>query len=468
MPASRVASSTLNMHSRRIADITLTSGHKSSPSQSSRPRVSSVSASGLLLPSQASNFIGVSRSRSSRHVDINNTSATDNQIIRITCGQIFQALNGASDSLNGETLRQLCAEILASSEDAIKLKIVANPSQENDTNIPSIPAVQPSPRTEMQRVPENVSLKEAINHRMAAVVEKEINSSTRQNNSYDMFLNICDPDLMADKKEIRQNYIAFKRSDSNVPFMMFVYLCELFFMGTGFFVSSTNMHTYRQYPTAILSIIFGILASLCLLWVTLNRVVFLSYHYNVVLLQRYHKFVERLFKSPYGQWPDNGAVLFVVLSTGFYLVNIVLMDLCDPGVAAYIGLNKHAACDSPPPESFVKTMISIIVLQIVAQGVSRTALVCSWIICIIAVNTSIYLSDSGSYAWMNLLLFFIICISYELERQPLRQFINTTKAIVAGEVAAELRLQLAAYKTLQASQALESKRSLVRYLLSIA
>ena len=109
-------------------------------------------------------------------------------------------------------------------------------------------------------------------------------------------------------------------------------------------------------------------------------------------------------------------------------------------------------------------MVSITVLQIIARGVSRLTLVCSWIICIVAVNTSIHLSHNGSYVWMNLLLLFILCVSYELERQPLRQFIKTTKAIVAGEVAAELRLQLAIFKTLQTSEALESKRSLVRFL----
>ena len=348
----------------------------------------------------------------------------------------------------------------------------------------------------MQRVPSIRSLKEAINHRLAEVVENEINPSPRQDNSnideprlfptnnvldlfgklpndegqYDVFLNICDPDLMADRQVIGQNYLAFKRSDSNVPFMMFFFLCGAFFMGTGY-VWSTNMHTYRQYPTAILSIIFGIFASLCLLWVTLNRVVLLSYHYNIVSLQRFHKTVEKLSNSPYGRWPDNGAILFVVLSTGFYLVNIVLMDLCDPDMVVNNGLNNHVACSSsvePPPESYLLSMVSIIVLQIVARGVSRTAVMCSWIICVVAVNTSIYLSDSGSYGWMNLLLFFILCISYELERQPLRQFIKTTKAIVAGEMAAELRLQLAVNRTLQASQALESKRSLVRYLLCMA
>ena len=453
----------------------------------SHPRKNNVSATGpISTPQSPQRSVNLRHSRSSRRIDINNITATESQIIRITCGQIFQALNGASDALNGDMLHHLCAEILVFSEDAIHTKI------SDTTTIPSRPN-KASPRMDMRRVP-GTSPKEVINHRMAEMVDKAANSLPRQDYSntesnlfltknafdlfaklpndegqYDMFLNICDPDLMADQQQIRRDYLAFKRSDSNVPFMLFFYVCGAFFMGTGY-VWPNDMHTYHQYPTAILSIIFGILASFCLLWITLNRVVFLSFQYNIVCLQRFHKFVVNLYNSSYGQWPDNGAILFAALSTGFYLVNIGVMDLCDPDMVVNNEKNNHVACVSsvePPPESFVLTMISIVVLQLVARGVSRIALVCSWITCIVAVNTIIYLSHSGSYVWMNLLLLFCLCISYEFERQPLRQYIKTTKAFVAGEVAAELRKQLAAYEVLQASQALESKRSLVCCLLYV-
>ena len=244
---------------------------------------------------------------------------------------------------------------------------------------------------------------------------------------------------------------------------MLFFVFGAYFMGTGY-VWSNDVHTYQQYPTAILSVLFGILASFCLLWITLNRVVFLSFQYNIVHLQQFHEFVVNLYDSSYGQWLDNGTILFASLSTGFYLVNIALMDLCNLQMVDSTGLNHHVACvpyGDPSPESFVLTMISIIVLQLVARGVSRMTLVCSWIFCIAAVNASLYLSHSDNYVWMNLLLLFCLCISYEFERQPLRQYIKTRKAIVEGEVAAELRQQLATYETLQASQALESKRSMV-------
>ena len=341
-----------------------------------------------------------------------------------------------------------------------------------------------------KRLKDDASLVGSIQLRMAKVVEKEVvptphnvpvsilpltknifdllTKLPNDNGQYDMFLNICDPDLMIDKQVFRKDYLFFKRSDSNVPFMILFFVSSAFFMGTGYFWSN-NLHTYHQYPTAALSIVFGFLASFCLLWITMFRVVFLSFQYNIFHLQRFYDFVVKMYHSSYGQWLDNGTILFASLSTGFYLVNIVLMDLCDPEMVVNndAGMNHHVGCDlyvEAPPESYILTMIIIIVLQLVARGVNRTILVCSWIICIVTVNASIYISHSGNYVWMNLLLLFCLCISYEFERQPLRQYIKTTKAIVDGEVAAVLRQQLADYESLQASQALESKRSLVGYL----
>ena len=106
-------------------------------------------------------------------------------------------------------------------------------------------------------------------------------------------------------------------------------------------------------------------------------------------------------------------------------------------------------------------MIIILIVQIAARGVTCFAIVCSWVICLVAINTSIYLSNSGSYVWMNLLQALIMIVSYELERQPLRMFIKTIKAVEAGEVAAKLKLRLAALETVQADEALKAKCSLV-------
>ena len=414
----------------------------------------------------------------------NNVSASKASVIRIICGQIFQNLYDASDTLNEEMLQQLSIEIIKCSQDAIKRKL-AKPSADN-VNIKSN-------KKQSLPVESNRSLKNAINERMANVVEKEdysraplrpvreqlspkkyngplslfnlITKLPDDEGQYDVFLNICDPNLMTNQQQLRRDYIAFKRSDSNVPFMLFCLLFGLFAVVEGL-VWSNELKTYRDYPTAALSILFALLAAISFLMVILHRVALLSFRYNIVSLQCYHEYVTKLYDSSYGQWPDNSTIVCAALATGFYLINIVVMDLCDPNMVVNVGKNSHVSCNSfvePPPESFVFTMTMILLLQIAARGVGRIALVCSWSICFVAINTSIYLSNSGSYLWMNLLQSLLVFVSYELERLPLRQYIKTTRAVEAGELNAKLKVRLAAYETLQAAEALKAKCSLVHY-----
>ena len=232
-------------------------------------------------------------------------------------------------------------------------------------------------------------------------------------------------------------------------------------MGTSF-AWFNDMSMYREYPTAALSIVFAIISAISYFWVLLNRIIFLSYRYNIVGLQKYHDYVTKFYDSSYGQWPDNMTIVCTALATGFYLINIVLMGWCDPDIV--VNVNQHHGCVTfiePPPESYIFTMIFVLLVQIAARGVSRIALVCSWIICFVSINVSMYLSKSGSYVWINVLQMLILCASYELERQPLRQFIKTLKSIEDGEMAAKLKVRLAAYETLQASDALKAKCSLV-------
>ena len=422
-------------------------------------------------------------SKSEHNVSVPASKAS---VIRIICGQIFQELYDASDALNDEHLQQLSAELTKYSQDAIKRKSARRRSSKEDSS---------SKKHSFPRMlSDEGSLQKAINERMANVVEKEENirmplrsiheveqiSSKRRKGSrsalylitklpdedggYDVFLNISDQNLMTDSQQLRRDYVAFKRSDSNVLFMLFCILLAILAMGTGI-VWSSDINTYREYPTATMSVIFAVLTVVSLSWVTLNRIALLSFRYNIVCLQWYHKYVTKLYELSYGQWPDNSTNICAALAAGFYLVNIVLMNICNPEMEVHVGMNNHHACDSfsgPPPESFVFTMVIVLLLQIAARGVSRMALVCSWIICFIAINMTIYLSGSGSYVWMNVLQALIMFVSYELERQPLRQFIKTARAIEAGEMNAKLRVRLAAYETLQAAEALKAKCSLVR------
>ena len=399
-----------------------------------------------------------------------NVDHEKNKVIRSLCNQISHGLNDASEFLDDDSLQELCAEIAKYSQGAIRRKQEAQQPKEDLLSTGC------------------GSLQNAINERMAAIVENEsslpfqqrpiqegrilssqnnkssLNSfpKPQENDQYDAFLNICDPHLMTNPQQLRRDYIAFKRSDLDIPFVLFLLPCGVVLVETGF-VWSIDINTYINHPTAALSILFAVLCAFTFSFVALNRIAFLSFRYNIVCLQWYHKYVTKLYDSSYGQWPENAVIVCSALASGFYLINIVLMKLCDPDMIVNVGNSNHLACDSfvqPPPQSYIFPMINILLLQIAVRGVSRAALVCSWIICLVAVNTSIYLSNSGNYVWMNILQLFFVCVSYQLERQPLRMYLKTLKAIEAGEVAAKLKVRLnVTAGSLKAKQSMVSKQS---------
>jgi len=309
-------------------------------------------------------------------------------IIRVLCNQISQGLYEASDTgLNNQLLQELSDDIVQYSLLAIKRRKIF--SKSNDINVLST---------------DGPSLRNAINKRMADVVEPTVlrpvekvrdrMSSKSRNDKipfqfftkfaddevqYDAFLNICDPNLKTNPQQVRHDYIAFKRSDTNITFVIFIFMVGILYTVTEE-VWSHDISTYRDYPTAVLSIVFALLTGISLFWVALNRVAFLSFRYNIVCLQWYHKYVTKLYDSWYGQWPENITVVCGALSTGLYLVNTVLMRLCIPGMIVNVGKNDHLLCDSfvePPPESYLITMIMIVLLQLACRGVSRIALICS-------------------------------------------------------------------------------------------
>jgi hypothetical protein len=252
----------------------------------------------------------------------------------------------------------------------------------------------------------------------------------------------------------QKEYVAFKRADCNGTFMLFCYLSAFFFV-----ITSWSSDVMFPHPTAVISISFSVLASIFLLIIGLNHMVSWSGRHRVVYFQWYYKYVVKLYKSSYGQWPDNCACLFSALACGFYLVNVVITNQCHTTT----DIDNNIAClpTTIPPEAMILTMLIVAMVQIFARGVSPIVLVFSWIISLIAINVAIYLSGNSNYVWINILLAIKMGMSYELERQPLRHFVKMSKAMEVVRVAAELELQLSVYKALLASEALESKRSLV-------
>ena len=380
--------------------------------------------------------------------------ATKAWVIRVACGQIVHALDNISDTLSDQLLQELCAELVVRSSAVIQSKIDKSDRPSND----NLPSMRIELNTEDHRKAETVGKRMSYSRPLPVVnaPEEDLFTMFPNNDDVQSYHALYNYNLSVNQ---RLDYLAFKRSDTNVSFILFFYLSAFFFMITGFFWSN-DVVIYQRHPTATISIIFVVLAATILLWIGLNHMVSLSGRYKrLVYFQWYYRYVVKLYKSSYGQWPDNCASLFAALASGFYLVNVVIMNLCH--TTSNISNNIECLPTTVPPEAMIMTMLIVIMVQIVARGVSHIAIVCSWVICLVAINFTIYLSGNSNYVWINLLLTLLMGISYELERQPLRQFINTAIAREAAKVAAELALQLSIYKTLLASEALESKRSLV-------
>jgi signal transduction histidine kinase len=99
-----------------------------------------------------------------------------------------------------------------------------------------------------------------------------------------------------------------------------------------------------------------------------------------------------------------------------------------------------------------------------ARGVSRIGLVVAWVIMIVTINVSMWLVGSVDYLWINGELAYLLCLSYELERWPLRQFIKSVRVVEASEVNGLLKVALSKYQVRESEQALATKRSMVRHI----
>ena len=126
---------------------------------------------------------------------------------------------------------------------------------------------------------------------------------------------------------------------------------------------------------------------------------------------------------------------------------------------------ENQACPATElsPDLVCMAMSIVLLIQIFSKGSCKTWLVFSWITSIIFTNVCLYLIKSVLYFWINATYFFLLAISYELERQTLRHFIKSVMAIEVIEYNAELQLELANQRIHEGEQSLQAKRSIVRH-----
>ena len=280
---------------------------------------------------------------------------------------------------------------------------------------------------------------------------------------YDIFLNFQDESFQTEAS--RFDYLSFKQSDGNIPLKIVVLLVAVVYAATRFWWED-GLNEYATNPAAVATIVMAFVTGFVLLVTLFLRLSLVSFTYDIHILQRFHPATVRFYKSRFGQSLDNGVVVGAALTVSLHLVSQAMADACPYGTtmlrANDCNVGKGSGLISP--EVMALAIIVVLVFQMVARGVSRVGLVCAWVVVIVSTNASLWLAGSMSYLWINLELIFVMLLSYELERLPLRQFIKSVRVVEASEVNAQLQVSLSKYQIREGEQALQAKRSMVRHI----
>jgi hypothetical protein len=242
---------------------------------------------------------------------------------------------------------------------------------------------------------------------------------------YDVWLNLVDPDFRTPEK--MSDYLSFKRSDGNITLQIFVLVSCVVYVGTRYWFSADPL-LYTHNPTALAAVMVAVPVALFLIVSVLLRLAALSFAFNLRMFQPYHESAVAYLASPrYGRLVDDGIVIGATLSVGLYLLATALAEACPPDATVFHmqGCNPEHEEHAIPAEVMVLAIVVVIVFQTVARGCSNPGLCVAWAIAVVCVNASLGIVRNNDYLWVNLELAFVMCLSYELERVPLRQFVKS-------------------------------------------
>ena len=231
---------------------------------------------------------------------------------------------------------------------------------------------------------------------------------------YDIYLNFKDKNLQSE--ENRLAFLSFKRSDGNIPLQNFVLVLMGIYVGTRFLFAS-DLIPYALNPCALAALIFAGITAILLVMILLMRLSLVPFTHSISLFRLLQPVAVCFYKSSYGQYLDDGAVICASLMSGLFLISHVHDSIL---IA---------------PDVIILAFIVVIVFQLVARGVSRIGLICAWIVMIVCINITLHLiaTGEGEYLYLNGELLLLLALSYEMERHPLRQYIMSVRISEASD-----------------------------------
>jgi hypothetical protein len=288
---------------------------------------------------------------------------------------------------------------------------------------------------------------------------------TGQNGVYNGFLRVHSPEYQTE--ESRLDYVWFKRSDTNMLLAVIIpIICILVYFSLPVFSAHSN--TYKNNPTFLLTLLFGVLAGVIFIVSFFLRLAGLSHEYNITCMQRFHATAIKILNSPnYGQLIDDGLMLSVSLCGGCYVLSRALAGPCSVAGSVLPIQDCDPSADGNHSSLLGALFYALVIIpmaQIVARGGSSTAIFMAWMIAIGLINASIAITGYDGYLWINCLILLQTFTSYEMERLSMRHFVKSVRLIEAKDRSAKRELSIMNRGMVANDQELEAKRALVRHI----
>ena len=257
-------------------------------------------------------------------------------------------------------------------------------------------------------------------------------SKSVEKGGYDILLRFTSPDLRT--RKVREAFATYKSSGYNLAFMFFV-----LGLSSIYFAIRANLDQlwYAGNPFWFIGFACGAVLFVSLSVVLWVRLVLVSFHYPRWLgrLEPHRKATIAFSRSFCGRFIEECALYSCVATGEFYLLARTIAGPCrsDATIWETQRCNPAAQYGMVPIDQLLVALLIIPLFQYFVRGASNTAVIlcCGFSLCM----TNICLALVGSHGtwlpnhleyfiWVNFSHLVMFCVSYEVERCTVVNFIN--------------------------------------------
>jgi hypothetical protein len=200
------------------------------------------------------------------------------------------------------------------------------------------------------------------------------------NGMYTLFLNFKEAQINLGQKKL--DYDAFKMSDFNLPIIL-VNFCIAILVAIVLYPVADGV--LKKNPHRFLYLGFFFATLLCVAVIILNRLILLSYEYNIRILQKFYQHSTTFVKSKYWHLIDDSLIILGSISAGLFFFVHLLEETYDcPHSNLIFSCKDSLAGHTLPPsaESIFRLILNMIIVLFFQSltNCSRFSIVLAWII----------------------------------------------------------------------------------------